>query len=159
MIISNTAVQSLGAVEATAAHASAADAVETAAVAEFRAALKTTPRLSAHVPPVLTSGFVYSVTTIAKDAAHGGQRTVAVCDTWERAADIIRANEGDVWETTYHFAVIESTELNVLYGGFGERTQWWFCWDAAPDGDLMNGSYVPCESPSLFDRVQGFGIG
>lgn len=95
------------------------------------------------------------MTTIAKSDLSGGVRTVAICSTFERAEEIILTNEFDIWEYSYMDAVIEECMPDHMYGGMGDRQQWWYHWTGDADGGYQR---VP-NPPERFARVVGFGIG
>lgn len=95
---------------------------------------------------------LYTVTTIAASARYGGTRTPVVCSSWERAREIVEANEGDIWESSYMLAVIEAVAADCLYGG-GLDERYWYAWD------LGEGRYRPVEPPAAYAGQCGFGIG
>lgn len=98
---------------------------------------------------------VYSVTTIAGAAAYGGTRTVAICGSFDRACEMIERNEGDLFECSYEFAVIEEIYLNGLYGGSFDRAQYWYAWQ----GEAQGGRYVPISKPEQFADLGEFAVG
>lgn len=106
-------------------------------------------------PETITT--LYTVTTIARDLAHGGTRTPVICTSLERAKEIVETNEGDIFETSYRYVVIESLVADVLYpqGATEEYLQIWYEWS----GSYKEGRYVPCDVPKKYKRVMGFGIG
>ncbi len=69
---------------------------------------------------------LYAVTTIAQSDQYGGTRTPVICYTLDRAKEIVETNEGDIWETTYHFTVIEGVIPDHLYTCHKE--QYWYQW-------------------------------
>lgn len=88
---------------------------------------------------------LYMVTTLARSARFGGKRTVAVCSTFEAAQEIVEKNQGDIFECSYHLAVIEGIVADWLYGGdLDER--YWYVWE----GTSSDGAYVPIEEPEAF---------
>lgn len=127
--------------------------VKTFDSSEYRSAV-------AHVSPVdrhtcePKAGRIYTVSTVAESPSYGGTRTVAACGTFAKAEEIILGNYGDLFETTYLFAVIEEVELDLLYGGF-EHRQWWYSWL----GDYQTGVYRPIKTPAEYEYVSGFGVG
>ena len=113
-----------------------------------------------HVTPVERhvcqpkAGRIYTVSTIAESPSYGGTRTVAACGSFAQAEEIILGNYGDIFETSYGFAVIEEVELDLLYGGF-DHQQWWYAWL----GDAQTGGYRPIKTPAEYEHISGFGIG
>jgi hypothetical protein len=98
---------------------------------------------------------LYAVTTIAqRGAGYGGTRLVAICLTEERAREIIENNEGDIFETSYTWAVIEKVTPDTLYGGlehFGSAK--WYEWEGTCD----DGKYVPLAGPTeKFHHIVGW---
>lgn len=94
----------------------------------------------------------YTVTTIAPAPCYGGIRTVAICDSFSKANELLTLNGQFFYECAYGFAVIEETICNAVYGGdFRER--YWYAYDTATE------SYVPIEEPKPFADVSGYGIG
>lgn len=101
--------------------------------------------------------YVYTITTIAKSNKYGGQRTPIVCSSFEYAVEVVSENNGDIWETTYNLAVIESVLIDCLYGSsYGER--YWYIWERNGE-DTYDGQYVPIEEPEPFKNTYGYGIG
>ncbi len=94
---------------------------------------------------------LYTVTTIASSARFGGTRTVTVCDTFERAKEIIEANEGDIFECSYLLAVIDTIVAGWLYFIIDE--QYWYCWV----GDAKDGGYKAIDRPKAYRTVMGIG--
>ena len=102
--------------------------------------------------------FVYTVTTIARSAKYGGQRTPIVCSSFEFANEVVSENIGDIWETSYQLAVIESVIIDCLYGS-SDGNKYWYIWEKNGDDDTYDGQYVPIEEPEEFKNIYGFGIG
>jgi hypothetical protein len=106
---------------------------------------------------------LYTITTIvpgwlsAKSRRYGDKRTPAVCTSLERAREIIENNEGDIFETSYRYAVIETVFPNILYSYFGQKEyrQLWYKWE----GSTERGRYVRCRKPREYRKVVGFAIG
>ena len=106
---------------------------------------------------------LYSVTTIvpgwpSKEAdRYGGKRTPVICTSLDLAKDIVENNRGDIFETTYRYAVIVTVFPDVLYGGVmeDEYAEYWYIWE----GDYQTGRYVPSEKPEEYQRAVGWGIG
>ena len=92
---------------------------------------------------------LYAVITVAKNLAYGGCRIPVVCNHLDRAREIIEKNEGDIWECSYDFAVIQSVSVNHLYE-IGKM--YWYHWN-----DLHN-RYEAIE-PLEIDLHQLFLIG
>lgn len=101
---------------------------------------------------------LYSVTTI--NSIRGNDRCVAICSTLDRARDIVEDNECDIWEIEYDLVVIESKEVDHIYGGFGGSEQYWYKWKG-PLGWAGVGKkgYVRIRRPTKYKNVAGFGIG
>lgn len=101
--------------------------------------------------------YVYTITTFARSAKYGGQRTPIVCSSFEFANKVVSENIGDIWETSYQLAVIESVLIDCLYGSF-DGNKYWYIWERNGD-DTYDGQYVPIEEPEEFKNTCGFGIG
>lgn len=113
-------------------------------------------RCERHVLRPMPDGWehrLFAITTIAPSRIYGGVRTVGVCDSFERAAEIVEANEGDIWEHSYYLVVIEETRPNVLYGGLDDRNTYWYLWDDETK------RYVSIDDPPWYRDVIGWGIG
>jgi hypothetical protein len=95
---------------------------------------------------------LYTVTTMAASISFGGTRTVAVCDSFERAKEMIEHNEGDLWEHSYMLAVIEPVAANWLYYVFPDE-RYWYRWN------LERACYEPIEVPPGYESMFCFGIG
>jgi hypothetical protein len=136
-----------------------------AAEARYRAMVKAcTRKPGGHVQQPPPADFVaqggkrlYTVTTIAASIAYGGTRTVVVCDSFERAKEIVETNEGDIWESSYMLAVIEPVAVNWLYHYFDER--YWYRWSSKNSSTARPGAYEAIETPPGYEEVTGFGIG
>lgn len=103
---------------------------------------------------------MYTVTTIARTEEVGGTRTVAFTTTLKRAKEIVETNEGDLYEMSYRWAVIEEAWADNLYGiGTRKATQWWYQWKSEgkdPNGWPL-GHYEALESPpEQYSRIVGF---
>ena len=87
------------------------------------------------------------MSTIARSAAYGGTRTVALCD-WKHAKEIVERNMGDIFECSYMLAVIESVVVNTLYNGIGHLDQeaYWYRWY----GTSEKGQYHPIVTPKAY---------
>lgn len=94
---------------------------------------------------------LYAVTTIASSPKFGGNRTPVICDSFERAKEIVETNEGDIWEYSYYLVVIEAIVPNYLYSTLDE--QYWYIWDHDSK------CYKPIERPEIYNDICGFGIG
>lgn len=97
--------------------------------------------------------YLYVVTTIARNNVTGGVRALAICNDFVRAKQIIETNEGDIWEFSYHLAVIEPFMEGAVYGGLSIKKQYWYRWNKE------RGGYEPIETPPMYERVLGIGIG
>lgn len=98
---------------------------------------------------------LYVVTTIVdgypskESEKYGGKRSPVICSVLERAVQIVEHNLGDIHETDYTYAVIETIEADVLYGGFSKgMKEWWYKWE----GDRDTGKYVSCEKPEEYRK-------
>lgn len=102
---------------------------------------------------------LYTVTTIASGPAYGGTRTWGVFDKFELACETVEINDGDIFENSYMFAVVEAIACNCIFGGVplsdGEPEQYWFVWE----GDPETGGYRSIQRPAMFDGVINFGVG
>jgi hypothetical protein len=95
---------------------------------------------------------LYTVTTMASSARYGGTRTVAVCSTFEHAKEMVEENQGDIFELSYEFAIIEAVAVDWLYYILNES--YWYVWE----GD-QTGAYKPIEVPEAYANTVCFGIG
>ena len=108
---------------------------------------------------------LYAVTTIVPgwpseiSKRYGGKRTPVICTSLRRAKQIVENNEGDIFETTYGYAVIDKVLPNALYSFSGSAEEgykeWWYEWE----GTYKEGKYVPCSKPPEYSRIFGFSIG
>ncbi len=100
---------------------------------------------------------LYTVTTI--NSNNDNDRCVAICSTLDRAKEIVENNECDIWELKYDLVVIESKEVDHLYGGF-DTEQHWYEW-RGPMGSagIFAKGYAPIDKPLKYKNVFGFGIG
>lgn len=96
---------------------------------------------------------LYAVTTIAPHAMFGGDRTPVICSTFKTAKRYLENNVFDLWEYSYHLAVIESFEPNAIYGGY--RKAYWFRFV----GTDSSGGYRSIKTPARYKRSFGFGVG
>lgn len=101
--------------------------------------------------------WAYTITTIARSAKYGGERTPILCSSFEIANEVVLENSGDIWEHSYNLAVIESVMIDALYGSVHGH-KYWYVWDYDPD-DPYCGRYVPIEEPEYSKHTWGFGIG
>lgn len=97
---------------------------------------------------------VYTVTTIARRPAYGGNRTPVVCATFDMAQELVLSNAADMWECSYMFAVITVIPLDFMYPDAAEFLfpeqgpyvrEYWYKWD------LEQSCYRPIE------KVEGLG--
>lgn len=107
------------------------------------------------LPDFTSAKRLYAVTTLAPSRRYGGTRTPVVCDSFERAQEIVLTNEGDIFETSYHLVVIEASICNYLYSQIGLEEQYWYVWE----GDSRDGGYKPIEIPEAHKCTIGWGIG
>lgn len=103
---------------------------------------------------------LYTVTTIASGPAYGGTRTWGVFDKFELACETVEMNDGDIFENSYMFAVVEAIACNCIFGAVAldegeEPEQYWYVWV----GDPQTGRYCPIQRPAMFDGVINFGVG
>ncbi|HEY4490081.1 MAG TPA: hypothetical protein VJC12_02395 [Candidatus Paceibacterota bacterium] len=100
---------------------------------------------------------LYSVTTIVpgypneESQRKGGKRTVAICTTLKRAREIIESNEGDIFETSYRYVVIEGITADALYC-YHPGKQYWYHWK----GTSEKGKYIRGRRPKEFGRIIGW---
>jgi hypothetical protein len=94
---------------------------------------------------------LYTVTTIASSARFGGTRVVTVCDTFERAQEIIETNEGDIFECSYSLVVIDTVVAGWLYFNLDE--QYWYLWV----GSAHDGRYKAINRPKAYENTIGIG--
>jgi hypothetical protein len=94
---------------------------------------------------------LYTVTAIASSARFGGTRIVTVCDTFERAKEIIETNEGDIFECSYSLVVIDTVVAGWLYFNLDE--QYWYLWV----GSVHDGSYKAINRPKAYENTIGIG--
>ena len=106
---------------------------------------------------------LYSVTTIRQERARNlagneyistDPRCVGVFSTLEKAKEIIEQNIGDIYEYWYPWAVIETIDVDFLYGGF-DREEYWYEWKS----DGQTGKYVSIEKPDDWKNIVNWGIG
>jgi hypothetical protein len=97
---------------------------------------------------------MHTVTTLHfKEQQFGtSPRTVAWYPNLEDALQCVMENQGDIYETTYTHAVIET-----LAPGLYPRViiEHWFVWQ----GDFASGGYRPCAKPESLAGVSSFAIG
>lgn len=90
---------------------------------------------------------LYVITTWAPTPAYGGQRTVSVCDSFERARKIVEENVGDIYECSYKLVAIEMLPANYLYWS-GPNETYWYMWVHEPHAeDTYDGTYRAIEIP------------
>jgi len=101
---------------------------------------------------------LYTVTTIASSSRFGGTRTPAICTTFEKAAEMVENNDGDLYECSYRLVVIEAVVPDHLYTTLHE--QYWYVW-VYNHKDSVNseGSYKAIETPEVYKNIVGWGIG
>lgn len=99
---------------------------------------------------------LYSVITIVQGwpseeaQKYGGSRTVIICTTLEIAEEVVLKNVGDIYETSYTYAVIVEFEADRLYGGLvTQNKEVWYRWE----GDSETGKYIPCGKPEEYEQV------
>lgn len=116
--------------------------------AAFRRMVDATPLRARYTFGPRRRDILYTVTTISAY----DKSTVGIFRNILDADELVRENQGDIWETIYHLAVIEEVRVGHLYGGLADRKQWWYKW-IGPNG------YRECEVPEQFKNVIGYGIG
>ena len=99
---------------------------------------------------------LYTITTMASAPKYGGERTPAVCSSFERAKEIVEKNEGDIWEYSYDLVVVEAVLADFLYSSAYLMERYWWAWIDITGED---GCYKAIEEPSRFEHIVGFGIG
>lgn len=109
-------------------------------------------------PPKPELPRLYTVTTIACSARFGGTRTPVICSTFEKAAEMVENNDGDLYECSYRLVVIEAVVPDHLYTTLHE--QYWYVW-VYNHKDSVNseGSYKAIETPEVYKNIVGWGIG
>lgn len=118
-----------------------------------------------HVAPEPKEGWLYTLTTRSKSRIYGGNRTVMIANSFEKADKIIRENGDFFWEFSCNLAVIEAVAVDRIYGftpDQGLRPAFWYCW--APEGNSLEegtgeGEFKPIETPELYRKSFGWGIG
>lgn len=110
-----------------------------------------------HEAPVRTAAVgwsrrLWSITAIARNAKFGGMRSVAICDSFERATEIVERNESDIWEHSYMLVVIEEFDAGMLYGGMNQ-TSYWYRWN------LDDSRYEAIEVPEAYQDTVGYAVG
>jgi hypothetical protein len=91
---------------------------------------------------------VFTVTMV-KDIQQ--KRLVAICTNIQLAIDIVEANENDIREDIYTYAVIEEVIANATYGIPaipGGNNQIWYEW--------IDDQYVSVERPKEFNHLISF---
>ncbi len=109
--------------------------------------------------------WMYTVTTKARSKLYGGDRTVIIMSSFREADKLLRENGEFFWEFSYNLAVIEAVAVNCVYGfpsGQGKRPAFWYRWvskgNSLEEG-TGEGSYHPIETPKVFQKMYGWGIG
>lgn len=94
---------------------------------------------------------IYTVSTIHfRDSQYGSSpRTVGWFPDLDTATQCVRENWGDIWETTYDYAVIEGVTPG-LYTTEG-NDEHWFQW--------KDNAYQPCDKPEQVAGVISFSMG
>jgi hypothetical protein len=93
---------------------------------------------------------VFTITMIT-DTNLADKRLVTICTNIQLAIDIVEANENDIHEDTYNYAVIEEVTANTTYGipvVIGSNNQIWYEW--------IGDQYVSVEKPREFGRLISF---
>jgi hypothetical protein len=91
---------------------------------------------------------LYTVVSISPGKGFGGNVTVAVCDSFESAVEIVEINDPNaIYEYTYSLVVIEAIASNYLMYPLEE--QYWYCW-------VDGAGYKPIECPKAFEQFFGF---
>lgn len=108
-------------------------------------------------------GYWFTVTTIAPSVGHGGQRTVGIFESFERALQFVKGNPGWLWEFSYMFLCIESVVPNACYGGMSgeeDRKAYWYVFRQEKEGG-SDGEYLAIPKPSSenFEYLSSFAIG
>ena len=94
---------------------------------------------------------LFTVTTIAASSRFGGTRTVMVTSSFDRAREVIETNEGDIFETSYRLAVIDTIVDGWLYHTSNAR--YWYMWV----GSVGEGGYQPIEEPGEYNGIVSVG--
>lgn len=102
---------------------------------------------------------LYAVTAINSNKL-SRDRCVAICETLQRAKDIVENNECDIWELEYDLVVIESKETDSVYSFGRKNEQYWYEWRGPLGWDGVHAKgYVSIERPERYKHTVGFGIG
>jgi len=105
----------------------------------------------------MTELSVYSVTVIdlRNMLPLGIRRTPIICTNLEDAIYAVKNNIQDLADgTTYQYAVIEETVLNVIRPNIdGDGVRLWYKYNSVVD------EFEPCEAPRALINQTGFGIG
>jgi hypothetical protein len=101
-----------------------------------------------------TQTTIFTVTTLHfHDAKYGiSPRTVGWFPDLETATTCVTENWGDIFETSYTYAVIESLPSGLYPHAIAEH---WFQWHGTSD----DGHYEPCAKPEQLNGVIGFAVG
>jgi hypothetical protein len=102
--------------------------------------------------PRTCGAVLYAITTVASFLP---RPCVAICNTFERAKEIVERNEGDIFEYAYSLVVIEAVEADRLNGTTGLLEQYWYVWRGTPE----DGSYRPIHCPEAYEHMTGWGVG
>lgn len=106
---------------------------------------------------MVANNIVYSITVIdlRSDDVLGFRRTPAIFNRLDDAIFAVKNNLNDISDdSTYQYAVIEKTELNVIRPNLETKsTQWWFRFNSA------SGEFLETTKPLIFLHQNGFGIG
>ena len=103
------------------------------------------------------NNIVYSVTVIDTRAGDilGFRRTPVICINLQDAIFTVKNNIQDLSDdSTFQYAVIEETELNVIRPNLETSSkQWWYRFNS------VSGEFTRIDKPQQFLHQSGFGIG
>jgi hypothetical protein len=100
---------------------------------------------------------IFAVTTLHLKGERFGSspRTVGWFADLATAQKCILENWGDIFETTYTYALIEKIPPGLYASVIDSYSQWWFEWQGKAEG-----AYVARETaPEGFTRMSGFAMG
>lgn len=103
---------------------------------------------SPHQYTSTNSKTLFAVVTLANKLE---DRIPVVCDSFDKANEIVVNNYGDIYEYSYSLVVIEEFILNKLYAN--SVNEYWYYWS------LEDECYKPIEKPEVYSNIVGFGIG
>jgi hypothetical protein len=88
---------------------------------------------------------VYTITMVTELST---RRLVAICTNIQMAIDIVEANEVDIQEGLYTYAVIEEVVANTVRGIPTNTSTLWYRWDSE--------QFVAITPPVEFEKIINF---